>query len=145
MWRAARRRYDPDQPRKGAPPPPEWWTAELDMLALIADRQALQIWQAGGSKGPKPQPIERPGHEDGRRTHRGQPMSPEDYRLRWAAHAAAASDGERGADEGDVEDRPHGAEDDPEDRETRPPVLGVTLGDDEPRDGQREPDEPGAE
>lgn len=37
------------------------WSAEVHLLALIADLLAGANWQRGGGKGPQPKPIGRPG------------------------------------------------------------------------------------
>lgn len=37
------------------------WSLEASLLARVADLLGLQIWQAGGNKGPQPEPLPRPG------------------------------------------------------------------------------------
>lgn len=61
VWRKRVRESAGKASGKHAPPPAEWWTPERDLLAMIADGQAMRMWQAGGNKGPKPRPIRRPG------------------------------------------------------------------------------------
>ena len=143
LWRAQRRRYNPDHKGPTVKPPPEWWTPTLDLLALIADRQALQMWQAGGAKGPRPLPIERPGHEEGRRTYGGEPMTPEEFHAQWASHAAVGVPDE-GAYQGDVEEGPAGADDDPDDGEGGAAQV-VALGGDEAGDAQGQAEDAEAE
>lgn len=44
-----------------APEDAVWGSLDSLLLAEVADRLALIIWQNGGGKGKKPSPIERPG------------------------------------------------------------------------------------
>jgi hypothetical protein len=46
------------------------WTLETHLLAAIADRVTQGNWQRGGGKGPKPNPITRPGVTSGRKIGR---------------------------------------------------------------------------
>lgn len=87
LWRAQRRTYDPDKVKGGGfSPPPEWWTPERDLLASLVDVLNLRVWQAGGCKGSRPLPVDRPGHEEGRRTYRGAAMTPEEFHRVWASN-----------------------------------------------------------
>ena len=133
VWRAQRRRYSPDDPGRVAAPGPDWWTADRDLLASIIDAGNLRLWQAGGGKGSKPLPIERPGHEAGRRTYAGTPMTPQEFLERWPSAAGS----EHGTEERDVEERPHASDEDADDGEAGA-AQPLALGGDEPRDGQRQ-------
>ena len=112
LWRAQRRGYSPDVARTADAAPPEWWTPERDLLATIADRQVLQMWQAGGAKGQRPQPMLRPGHEDGRRTYKGASLSATEFEALWASRGERADESR---DPSDIHECPDGADEDSRD------------------------------
>lgn len=82
VWREQRRSLG-DKPGKATPPPPEWWSAERDLLVSINDGLRVLAWQrtkdaAEGRGFPKPTP--RPGQV----AERPAALPPEEARRRLA-------------------------------------------------------------
>jgi hypothetical protein len=97
LWRESRRNMPKNAKGvKVSAPPAEFWTADRDLLATVADELAVLIWMKtkDGSKGRNyPKPIARPGVSNPGESRMGTPMSVAELEARFLA--ARVADDER--------------------------------------------------
>jgi hypothetical protein len=71
------------------------WGLSEQLLAVVADRLGLALWQNGGGKGRKPDPIPRPGtrpRQVGVTARKLEAMTVDEFDRRYAARRARQSE-----------------------------------------------------